>query len=114
MRQRRGSVAFRVNTKSAFPDNLPRLSANNLQISSTFNEEPSKADQQGQDGPSPVPLSQTNLTFNDKRPSPVEYPDVPIDRNNSAKSTIKSSRGNSAMKNESISQAKGSAACAIQ
>ena len=114
MRQRRGSVAFRINTKTTFPDNPPRLSANNLQISSTLNEEPSKADQQGQDEPSPIPLSETNLTFNDKRPSPVEYPDMPTDRNNSAKPAMKSSRGNSAMKSEPISQGKGSAACAIQ
>lgn len=114
MRQRRGSVAFRINTKSAFPDNLPRLSMNNLQISSTLNEEPLKGDHHGQDEPLPVPVPETNLNFNEKRASPVEYPDVPINRNNSTKSTVKSSRGNSAMKNEPISQAKGSAACIIQ
>lgn len=114
MRQRRGSVAFRINTKSTFPDSLPRASANHLKISSTISDDTTKTDQHTQDEPSPVPMFDTNFLSNQKGGFHMENPDMPIDRMNSANPAMKTSRGNSTLKSEPISHAKGSTACTIQ
>ena len=108
-------MAFRITTKAAFPDNLPPpLSARNSQVSSIVNDELNKTDHQTRNELSPVPMFETNFLSNQKQGSQLEFPDMPIERGNSANPTIKSSRGNSALKSEPITHAKGSTACTIQ
>jgi hypothetical protein len=115
LKQRRGSIAFRVNLKSQLSDNQMESIASSLHISSVGNDEPAMNGIRSRDEMSTAPLLEANLSPYQKRISQEEqvngYNDSSITK---SKSMMKSIRSSSATKNESLSNEKSSTTCTIQ
>ncbi len=111
LKQRRGSVAFRMNFKSQLSDNQIGPSASILQISSAVNEESTRNGYRSRDEPLGSPI----LEANPKRISQEEHVNGYNDSSTrKSKTMMKPIRSSSAMKNESPNNEKSSTTCTIQ
>ena len=115
LKQRRSSIAFRVNLKPQGPDNQTGSSASNAQGSSVVNDELPRNGFRSRDDLSTVAHLDSNVSPYKKRSTQEE----PINGYNDptaakSKGMIKSFRSSSATKNESLTNEKSSTTCTIQ
>jgi hypothetical protein len=114
LKQRRGSIAYRLSVKSQLSDSA----TNTRHVLSPITDESIRNGHQTRDGSSPVLFFDANLASNKRRVSPEEHVNGNTSPNefamNNSKTTLRSIQTGTGTKNGSLSNVRSSTTCTIQ